>query len=166
LFSSDCKLCLFRGSSRPKLNPPSQPFHLKRGRQRKVHFSYQIKAPAKELPSVFILLQRARGHGLVLPLIPYHRGDEASRTPGPDGIKLNLPMLFIFLQYPLTPKTKTNIAKNHLDPSQRPWATSHLHSVGPRPSHASFTAPTSCPHLHGNSSSLGTNVIIPGHLSH
>ena len=48
---------------------------------------------------------------------------------------------------------------------QRPWARSHLHSVEPRPSHVSFTAQSSCPHLRGNSSSLGTNVTIPSHLS-
>jgi hypothetical protein len=47
-----------------------------------------------------------------------------------------------------------------------PWARSHLHSVGFRPSHASFTARSSRPHLHENSSLLGTNVTIPGHLSH
>ena len=43
-----------------------------------------------------------------------------------------------------------------------PWATSHLHSDGPRPSHASFTARSSCPHLRGSSSFVGTNVTIPG----
>ena len=37
---------------------------------------------------------------------------------------------------------------------------------GPCPSHASFTARFSCPHLHGNSSPLGTNVTILNHLSH
>ena len=35
-----------------------------------------------------------------------------------------------------------------------PWAKSHLCLGGPRL--------LRCPHLHGNSSSLGTNVIIPG----
>jgi hypothetical protein len=40
------------------------------------------------------------------------------------------------------------------------WARSHLHSAGPRPSHASFIARSSCPHMHGNSSSLGTDVTI------
>ena len=44
---------------------------------------------------------------------------------------------------------------------KRPWARSHLHSAGPRPSHVSFIAWSSCPNLHGNSSSLGTNVTIP-----
>ena len=43
-----------------------------------------------------------------------------------------------------------------------PWVGSHFHSFGPRPSHTSFIAQSSCPHLHGNSFSLGTNVIIPG----
>jgi tetratricopeptide (TPR) repeat protein len=40
---------------------------------------------------------------------------------------------------------------------------SHLHSVGPRPYHTSFTARSSCLHKRGSSSSLGTNVtfIIP-----
>ena len=47
-----------------------------------------------------------------------------------------------------------------------PWARSHLHSVGPCPSHASFTARSSCPYMHGNSSLLGTNVTIHDHLSH
>ena len=46
-----------------------------------------------------------------------------------------------------------------------PRARSHLHSARPRPSHASFTAQSFCPHLSGNSSWLGTNVTIPGHLS-
>ena len=46
-----------------------------------------------------------------------------------------------------------------------PRARSHLHLARPHPSHASFIARSSCPHLHGNSSSLGTNVTIPGHLS-
>ena len=41
-----------------------------------------------------------------------------------------------------------------------PRPRSHLHSVGPRPSHASFIARFPCPLLHGNSSSLGTNVTI------
>ena len=35
-----------------------------------------------------------------------------------------------------------------------PRARSHLHSAGPCPSHASFTARSSYPHLRGNSSSL------------
>jgi hypothetical protein len=43
-----------------------------------------------------------------------------------------------------------------------PCARSHLHSVGPHPCHSSFTAQSYCPHLRGNSSSLGTNVTIPG----
>ena len=47
-----------------------------------------------------------------------------------------------------------------------PQARSHLCSAGSYPSHASFTARSSCPHMRGNSSSLGTNVILPGHLSH
>ena len=42
-----------------------------------------------------------------------------------------------------------------------PWARSHLHSVRPRPSHASFIVWSSYLHLHGNSSSLGINVTIP-----
>ena len=46
------------------------------------------------------------------------------------------------------------------------WDRLHIHSVGPRPSHTSFTAWFSCLRLRGNSSSLGTNVTIPGHLSH
>jgi hypothetical protein len=45
-----------------------------------------------------------------------------------------------------------------------------FHSVGSGltlpPSHASFTTWSFCPHMRGNSSSLGTNVTIPGHLSH
>jgi hypothetical protein len=45
---------------------------------------------------------------------------------------------------------------------QRPRARSHRHLVRPCPSHASFIARSSCPHLRGNSSSLGTNVTIPG----
>ena len=49
--------------------------------------------------------------------------------------------------------------------SQWLWARSHLHSVGPHPSHASFTARSSCLHLRGNSSPLGTNVTISSHLS-
>ena len=52
-------------------------------------------------------------------------------------------------KFPLEPKTQT------------PQARSHLRSVGPRPSHASFTPRSSCMHLHGNSSSLATNVTIP-----
>ena len=47
-----------------------------------------------------------------------------------------------------------------------PQAKSHLHSVGPHPSHPSFAARSSCLHLHGNSSSLRINVTIPNHLSH
>ena len=43
-----------------------------------------------------------------------------------------------------------------------PWVRSHLHLVGSRPSHASFVARSSCPNMHGNSSSLGTNVRISG----
>ena len=35
-------------------------------------------------------------------------------------------------------------------------------SVGPCPSHASFTARSSCSHLRGSYISLGTNVTIPG----
>ena len=42
-----------------------------------------------------------------------------------------------------------------------PHARSHLYLARPCPSHASFTALSSCPHLHGNSSLLGTNVRIP-----
>ena len=45
---------------------------------------------------------------------------------------------------------------------QGPRARSHLHSAGPCPSHASFTTRSFCPHLHGNSSPLGTSVTIPG----
>ena len=45
-----------------------------------------------------------------------------------------------------------------------PRAKSHMCSAGPRPSHASFTARSSCPLLHGNSSSLGTNVIVLGQI--
>ena len=41
-----------------------------------------------------------------------------------------------------------------------PWARSHLHSAGPRPSHASFIALSPPCSLCGNSTSLGTNVII------
>ena len=40
-----------------------------------------------------------------------------------------------------------------------PQARSHPHSAGPHPS---FTARSSCLHLRGNSSSLGTNVTILG----
>ena len=47
-----------------------------------------------------------------------------------------------------------------------PWARSHLHSVGPRPSYASSLPSLLCPHLRGNSSLLGTTITIPGHLSH
>ena len=53
----------------------------------------------------------------------------------------------------------TKLKVQHTNMSQ---ARSHLHSVGPHPSHASFTAWLPYPHLHGNSSSLGTNVTIPG----
>ena len=49
---------------------------------------------------------------------------------------------------------------------QAPHAKSHLCSVGPRPSHTSFTARSSCLHMHENSSLLGTNVTILDHLSH
>jgi hypothetical protein len=42
-------------------------------------------------------------------------------------------------------------------------ARSHLHLVGPHPSHASFTARSSCPHLH--SSLLETNVTTCSCLS-
>ena len=41
------------------------------------------------------------------------------------------------------------------------WARSYLHSAGSRPSHASVTVRSSCPHLRGNSSSLGTIMTIP-----
>ena len=47
-----------------------------------------------------------------------------------------------------------------------PWARSHLHSARSRPSHVSFTTRSSYPHLRGNSSPLGTDVTILGHLSH
>ena len=47
-----------------------------------------------------------------------------------------------------------------------PQAKSHLHLAGPCSSHASFIAQSFCPHVHGNSSSLGTNVIILGRLRH
>ena len=47
-----------------------------------------------------------------------------------------------------------------------PQARSHLHLVGPRPSHASFTAQSSCPHLRGNSSPLETILTMLGHFSH
>ena len=43
-------------------------------------------------------------------------------------------------------------------------ARSYLHSVGPHPSHVSFTARSSYPHMRGNSSPSGTNVTIPNHL--
>ena len=43
-----------------------------------------------------------------------------------------------------------------------PWAKSHLHSTGPRPSHAFFNVQSSHLHLRWNSSSLGTNMTIPG----
>ena len=46
-----------------------------------------------------------------------------------------------------------------------PRARSHLHSVGPRPSHAS-TVCSSCPHLFENFSPMGSNVATPSHLSH
>ena len=52
------------------------------------------------------------------------------------------------------------------DRTSLPWARSHLHLDGPCPSHASFIAQSSCPHLHGNSSLLGMNVTIPDHLRH
>ena len=39
-----------------------------------------------------------------------------------------------------------------------PRARSHLHLVGPHPSHASLPPMSSRLHLHANSSSLGTNV--------
>jgi hypothetical protein len=42
-----------------------------------------------------------------------------------------------------------------------PHTRSHLHSVGPHPSHASFNARSSCPHMRGNSSLLETNVAKP-----
>ena len=45
-----------------------------------------------------------------------------------------------------------------------PWVRSHLHSVGSHPSHNSSTARSFCMHLRGNSSLVGTNVTIPGHL--
>ena len=51
-----------------------------------------------------------------------------------------------------------NLKTSTLQPRPR----SHLHSVGSHPSHAFFIASTFCPHLRGNSSSLETNVIIPG----
>jgi hypothetical protein len=44
----------------------------------------------------------------------------------------------------------------------RPRARSHLCLAGLRPSHASFNARFSCPHLLGNSSLLGINVTITG----
>ena len=50
-----------------------------------------------------------------------------------------------------------------LSPYQIPWARSHLHSVGPRPSHASFTAQSSPCSLHARAWELflvGTNVTI------
>ena len=47
---------------------------------------------------------------------------------------------------------------NHVWP---PRARPHLHSARSRPSHASFIVQSSCPHLRGNFSPLGTNVIIP-----
>ena len=56
------------------------------------------------------------------------------------------------LQRPVSPMSSTIIT---------PHARSHLHAVGSRPSHASFTVRSSCPHMRGNSSSLGTNVTIP-----
>ena len=46
-----------------------------------------------------------------------------------------------------------------------PRAKSHVCLVGPCPSHASFIARSSCMHLRGYSSPLGTNVTIPGQLS-
>jgi hypothetical protein len=48
----------------------------------------------------------------------------------------------------------------------RPQARSHLCSVGSRPSHASFIARSSYPHLCRNSFPLGTNVTIPCNLNH
>ena len=36
-----------------------------------------------------------------------------------------------------------------------------LHSAGPSPSHASLTSRSSCLHMHGNSSLLGTNGQYP-----
>ena len=56
----------------------------------------------------------------------------------------------------------TNLVKesSRRNPLVTPGARSHLHSAG-SPHHASFTAWSSYPPLHGNSSSLGTNVIMP-----
>lgn len=42
----------------------------------------------------------------------------------------------------------------------RPRARSHLHLVGPHSSHAFFTTWFFCPHMRGNSFSLGTNMLI------
>jgi hypothetical protein len=53
----------------------------------------------------------------------------------------------------------------HEPPRETPRARSHLHSIGPHLSHASFTIQSSYLHLRGSYSSLGTNVTIPGHLS-
>ena len=47
-------------------------------------------------------------------------------------------------------------------PHARPGLDHILIRLGLAPSHASFTARSSCPHLRGNPSSLGTNVTIPG----
>ena len=48
----------------------------------------------------------------------------------------------------------------------RPRLDHIFHSARPHPIHASSTTQSSYPHMHGNSSPLGTNVTIPGHLGH
>ena len=45
-------------------------------------------------------------------------------------------------------------------------ARPHLHLDGSHPSHVSFTAQSLCMHMCGNSFPLGTNLTIPGYLSH
>ena len=63
--------------------------------------------------------------------------------------------------------TYSTVFTPHFDksfPNYKPQARSHLRSAGARPSHASFTARSSYLHLRGNSSPLGSNVTIPGHL--
>ena len=44
----------------------------------------------------------------------------------------------------------------------KPQARSHFHSARSHPSHTSFTAQSSCPHMCGSFSLLVTNMTIPG----
>ena len=59
------------------------------------------------------------------------------------------------------PISAQNIPNKTTMTSEVPWARSHLHLASTAPPTASFNAWSSCPHLPGNFSLLGTNETIP-----